>query len=734
MSSTAEIAKAGKKAGLQIWRIEKMELAPVPVTQYGNFYTGDSYIVMHTQASKGGNLTWNLHFWLGKESSQDERGAAAILTTQIDDSLGGGPIQYRELQDDESPTFMGYFKKGVKYQRGGCASGFKHARTNISDVKRLLHVKGRRSVRATEVEMSWKSFNQGDIFIVEVENDIYQWNGSMSNRYERLKACELVNNIKNEEKGGKGKITILDEGDAIPSKMMKALSGTPKDIGPEIKDDAPVKTQASNKPAELYRVSSDTGRLKVDKVATAPLQQGALDSGDCFILDNGVNNMIFVWKGKGASKDERSGAMSNALTFITDHNYSPRTKVQVMAEGSESILFTQFFQDWKKKDQSVGLGKKYTYSKVAKIDKVKFDVKALYEKPKFAAQHGMVDDGSGKVEVWRVEGNKLAEVKKEDYGKFFAGDCYLILYTYVPSGREEYIIYYWQGNDATKEEIAGSAFFATQLDDKHGQRPVQCRVVQGKEPKHMLSIFGHPLIIQKGGYSRQAGKNVGVSDTGLYQVRSTAAGGTKAIQVDTSASMLNSNDAFLLKVKSKSYVWAGLGASDIEIDAANYVAGVLGNGAKPTLVKEGQEPADFWSALGGKKEYASAPRMQEDFDANPPKLFAISNAKGNVMIEEIPGDFAQSDLEPDDVMMLDAWDQVFVWIGDGANAEERKEAPGLVQEYISKDPRGRDSNCPMISVKMNNEPVTFTGYFPSWDHKFFAGKKSYADRMKMLHS
>ena len=79
----------------------------------------------------------------------------------------------------------------------------------------------------------------------------------------------------------------------------QALSGTPKDIGPEIKDDAPVKTQASNKPAELYRVSSDTGRLKVDKVATAPLQQGALDSGDCFILDNGVNNMIFVWKGNG---------------------------------------------------------------------------------------------------------------------------------------------------------------------------------------------------------------------------------------------------------------------------------------------------------------------------------------------------------------------------------------------------------------------------------------------------
>jgi len=48
---------------------------------------------------------------------------------------------------------------------------------------------------------------------------------------------------------------------------------------------------------------------------------------------------------------------------------------------------------------------------------------------------------------------------------------------------------------------------------------------------------------------------------------------------------------------------------------------------------------------------------------------------GRMVIEEIPGEFAQSDLEPDDVMMLDAWDQIFVWIGEGANAEEKKEAP-----------------------------------------------------------
>lgn len=40
--------------------------------------------------------------------------------------------------------------------------------TNDMNVKRLLQVKGRRAIRATEVEMSWSSFNKGDCFIVDL--------------------------------------------------------------------------------------------------------------------------------------------------------------------------------------------------------------------------------------------------------------------------------------------------------------------------------------------------------------------------------------------------------------------------------------------------------------------------------------------------------------------------------------------------------------------------------------
>jgi Gelsolin repeat. len=50
-------------------------------------------------------------------------------------------------------------------------------------------------------------------------------------------------------------------------------------------------------------------------------------------------------------------------------------------------------------------------------------------------------------------------------------------------------------------------------------------------------------------------------------------------------------------------------------------------------------------------------------------------------VEEIMN-FTQTDLIPEDVMMLDVHDSIFLWIGNNSNKEERDKAVTMAMEYL----------------------------------------------------
>ncbi|NWY48212.1 VILI protein, partial [Sylvia atricapilla] len=708
--------------GIQIWRIENMEMVPVPTKSYGNFYEGDCYVLLSTRKS-GSNFSYDIHYWLGKESSQDEQGAAAIYTTQMDDHLGSVAVQHREVQGHESETFRAYFKQGLIYKKGGVASGMKHVETNTYNVQRLLHVKGKKNVVAGEVEMSWKSFNRGDVFLLDLGQLIIQWNGPDSNRQERLGAMNLAKDIRDRERGGRAKVGVVDgeDEDASPGlmKVLKHVLGEKRDIQPAIPDEKVDQILKSS--LKLYHVSDASGNLIIQEVAIRPLTQDMLLHEDCYILDQG-GIRIFVWKGKNASKEEKQQAMSRALGFIKAKNYPDSTSVETENDGSESAIFRQLFQKWTVPNQTSGLGKTHTVGKVAKVEQVKFDVTTLHAKPEMAAQQKMVDDGSGEVEVWRVENNELVPVEKKWLGHFYGGDCYLVLYTYYVGPKVNRIIYMWQGRQASTDELAASAYQAVALDQKYNNEPVQIRVTMGKEPAHLMAIFKGRMVVYAGGTSR-AGNTEPTPSTRLFQVHGTNEYNTKAFEVPVRASSLNSNDVFVLKTPSCCYLWYGKGCSGDEREMAKTVADIISKMEKP-VIAEGQEPPEFWLALGGKSQYASSKRLQEENTSVSPRLFECSNKTGTFLATEII-DFTQDDLEESEVYLLDTWDQVFFWIGKGANESEKEAAAVMAQEYLRSHPSGRDLDTPIIVVKQGYEPPTFTGWFLAWDPLNWDDKKSY---------
>ena len=163
-AEAAKLEKAwvgvGQRVGLQVWRIEKLKPAPWPTERYGEFYSGDAYICLHTHSRAGSAaLAWDIHFWLGATCSQDEKGVAAYKTVELDDFLGGGPIQHREVEGHESEAFLALFDNLTVLQ-GGVDSGFNKMRA-AEYRPRLLHLRGSRggNVRQVEVPLNRASLN-----------------------------------------------------------------------------------------------------------------------------------------------------------------------------------------------------------------------------------------------------------------------------------------------------------------------------------------------------------------------------------------------------------------------------------------------------------------------------------------------------------------------------------------------------------------------------------------------
>uniref|UniRef100_A0AAR2LTT3 Villin-1 n=1 Tax=Pygocentrus nattereri TaxID=42514 RepID=A0AAR2LTT3_PYGNA len=654
---------------------QNMELVACPPKTYGQFYEGDSYIVLYTQKISS-SFTYDIHFWLGNSTSVDEQGAAAIYTTMMDEHLGGVAVQHRETQGYESPTFQGYFKNGIIYKKGGVASGMKQVETNTYNVRRLLHVKGKKHVVAGEVDMSWNSFNKGDVFLLDLGNLIIQWNGPKSSYTERLKGMNLAKDIRDRERGGRAQVTIVEGDDEESSKeamnLMKQALGERR----EIKDSIP-------------------------------------DEVDCFLLDQG-GIRIFIWKGRKSSKRERTESLNMAK------GYPPSVYVETVNDGSESSVFKQLFSKWTVKGQTVGLGTTHSAGKIAKVEQIKFDVNSMHARPDIAAQQKMVDDGSGEAETWRIENSELVPVDRKWLGHFYGSDCYLILYTYQVSGKMHYILYMWQGRHASTSELAACAYQAVILDQKYNGEAMQVRVPMGKEPLHLMAIFkGKMVIYEVGPITLSQSWEYFTPAVRLFHVQGSNEFNTRAIEVVPRSSSLNSNDVFVLSTATCCYLWYGKGCSGDEREMGKSLADIISKREKQ-VIAEGQEPADFWVNLGGKSQYASGKSQIT------PRMFECSNKTGRFVATEI-SNFNQDDLDENDVMLLDIWDQVFLWIGRGANDTEKKEAVVTAQEYLKTHPAGRDPDTPILVVKQGFEPPTFTGWFHAWDPHMWSGGKSYQE-------
>ncbi|XVF07216.1 hypothetical protein REPUB_Repub06bG0119400 [Reevesia pubescens] len=721
MSSSAKVLDpafqgVGQKPGTEIWRIENFLPVPLPKSDYGKFYMGDSYIILQTTSSKGGSYLYDIHFWIGKDTSQDEAGTAAIKTVELDAVLGGRAVQHRELQGHESDKFLSYFKPCIIPLEGGIASGFKKLEEEEFET-RLYVCKGKRVVRLKQVPFARSSLNHDDVFILDTQNKIYQFNGANSNIQERAKALEVIQFLKEKYHEGTCDVAIVDDGKLdteSDSGEFWVLFGGFAPIGKKVTSEDDVILETT--PAKLYSITD--GEVKP---VEGELSKGLLENNKCYLLDCGAE--VFVWVGRVTQVEERKAASQVAEDFVAGQNRPKTTRITRLIQGYETHSFKSNFDSWPAGSTAPG-GEEGRGKVAALLKQQGVGVKGISKSAPVNEEVPPLLEGGGKMEVWCINGSAKTPLPKEDIGKFYSGDCYIVLYTYHSGDRkEDYFLCCWIGKDSIEEDQKMAARLANTISNSLKGRPVQGRVFEGKEPPQFVALF-QPMVVLKGGLSTGYKKSIaekGLTDetytpdcVALFRISGTSVHNNKVLQVDAVATSLNSTECFLLQSGSSIFTWHGNQSTYEQQQLAVNVAEFLKPGVALKHAKEGTESSAFWFALGGKQSYTSKKASFEI--VRDPHLFTFSLNKASVVQVEEVYNFSQDDLLTEDILILDAHAEVFVWVGQSVDTKEKQNVFEIGQKYIdmAASLEGLSPNVPLYKVTEGNEPCFFTTFF-SWD-------------------
>ncbi|KAL8381568.1 hypothetical protein RB595_005719 [Gaeumannomyces hyphopodioides] len=366
--------RVGVEPGLLVWRIEQFEVVPWPREKYGQFYDGDSFIVLHSyrvgskdEPDAQQRLGHDIFFWLGRHTTQDEAGTAAYKTVELDEFLHGRATQHRELQQSPSDEFVELFPR-LQIRAGGVRSGFRHVERDeegeeAAAAATLLRVfklpgagPGRDSVVVHEVEPSAASLDDKDVFILDTNVKIWVWQGRDCSPMEKAKAAQVVHDMTLAKHA---EVEVLAQTESRSGLVVSMLGGG-DEFGPShsFRCAKPVESvgaamaeQQRRRPRRLYRLSDTSGRLQFTLVKDGePISADDLDGDDVFLLDD-EGREIWVWVGLGASRAEKAAWFRVAQHYVRevlckdgDSDEAFLTPIAKVRQGDEGPAFSRLLQ------------------------------------------------------------------------------------------------------------------------------------------------------------------------------------------------------------------------------------------------------------------------------------------------------------------------------------------------------------------------------------------------------
>ncbi|XP_046357104.2 advillin-like isoform X2 [Haliotis rufescens] len=704
------------RSGLFIWKLEGRRLHLVEGNDHGFLLEGTAYIVLQISLDK----TSSLHFWTGRNATENDVSNIHDLAHELDATICRASIFSKEVQGHESLCFLRLFPEGLVYLEGGPHTSL--SRT-ARYVKRLYVVTGRKHVRAACERPTVSALDPSVSVILDGYPRVYVWIGSKCGYVTRVKAIQVARRIRNWQRKGKAHVVVIDEKDEELNKtFLKKLD--------EEREESPVHRETNghtgidhtDETITLRRVSGDRVLYDMPYAARKPLQYKYLVSSSCYLLDTGPDNPVFLWVGSHAPVSEVSNAISRGKTFSEHKEYPDNVTVSRVLEGHEPLVFRQAFNDWRDRPQSQT--RKYSAGNMGRA-LFSRSSKRTVAKVSDTLSEDTVEENNviftdEQLEVYVLKENSLECVEKWDNGTFSNGQCYIINNQHLADRHCKRTLYYWTGCKTSASDRTRIVELAMVMEEAYSHNVALVRVLDGKEPSHMLNALGNSMIVFDTDLE-EASPSVQV-----FSVREFIKGNIRVAQVPPTATSLNSSAAFVVISPDECFLWYGRRSGGPEREYAKYILGYL-HPCKMydyDIVTEAKETEVFWSVLGGRRQY-EAEYITTRLERRNPRLFHCCVEVSGLSFDETI-DFSQEDFTEQDLMLLDTFDQIFLWCGTNIDANTRNTFGDVAQAYLAKDQAGRDSrDLQLWYICQGHEPHGFTKYFRNWTSKGFGGKDVY---------
>jgi len=331
--------------------------------------------------------------------------------------------------------------------------------------------------------------------------------------------------------------------------------------------------------------------------------------------------------------------------------------------------------------------------------------------------------------IWEIENFYPNQVEESVHGKFYEGDCYIVLHTFLDeAGALDWRIYFWIGEKATLDKRTCSAMHSVNLRNYLGATCRTVREEQADETEEFLKIFGASLVYVQG--QRTASGFYTVEQVEytirLYRIHE-AQNGIHLEAVEAEFASLDSRYVFLLDAGMRIMVWYGKNCKNVLKSKARLMAERINKNERKGkaaihIFCQGDEPNVFWQTL-------SESEANEELPANPvvdhvpveftplvPRLYTVGLGMGYLELPQvdIPGNkLKQEHLNTKNVYILDCYSDLFVWVGKKSTRLVRVAALKLSSELFAM--LIRPSYAMIHSQSEGTESQVFKTKFIGWD-------------------